>query len=523
MRQVASRSRSTRQPQSGMVFKVVPLPPPVGGWNRRESLPLMGEQDAIVLDNFIPDTTALRLRGGYSTHATLQATATVIETLIPYPALNDNNAKLFAATPNKIWDVTAPVTASTTAQVFTGLTNGRWQFDYMVNTSGLYVAACNGADVPLLYDGSTWATCSVSAAGLTRTNLVSVHNHMNRLWFLEENSLNVWYLSTSAIQGTLTKFLPPFRQGGKCMAMGSWTRDGGSGSDDFSVFVSSEGECVIYAGVDPSTASSFALVGVYNIPSVIGRRCLVPAGAELGILTLQGLVPLSQIMGMTPGSAARTALTDKISGQFKSQVFSTGSQFGWSAIEYGRGNLIIVNVPITERVTQHQYVMNELNGSWCRFTGINAGCWAEHGDDLYFGGNDGKVYKYDTQQTDNGTNIIGTIQHAYNAFGNPQTKRFTMARPIFNAPTVYNPPVTMLVDYDLSIPSTTVLVASVAGTQWDSAQWDTFQWAGGFVTTVGWQGTTGEGRAGSVAFSVSSSELIYYNGTDVGFERGHRI
>src|SRR4029078_4390636 len=127
---------------------------------------------------------------------------------------------------------------------------------------------------------------------------------MNRLWFLEENALHVWYLATSAIQGTLTKFLPPFRQGGKCMAMGSWTRDGGSGSDDFSVFVSSEGECVIYAGVDPSSASSFALVGVYRIPTVIGRRCLVPAGAELGILTMQGLVPLSQIMGMTPGAAA---------------------------------------------------------------------------------------------------------------------------------------------------------------------------------------------------------------------------
>ena len=31
MRQVASKSRSTRKPESEMVFKVVPLPPPVGG------------------------------------------------------------------------------------------------------------------------------------------------------------------------------------------------------------------------------------------------------------------------------------------------------------------------------------------------------------------------------------------------------------------------------------------------------------------------------------------------------------
>ena len=66
-------------------------------------------------------------------------------------------------------------------------------------------------------------------------------------------------------------------------------------------------------------------------------------------------------------------------------------------------------------------------------------------------------------------------------------------------------------------------LADLSGTQWDTAQWDAFQWAGGSITTQGWQGTTGEGRAGSVAFSVSSSEVIYYNGTDVGFERGHRI
>jgi hypothetical protein len=522
MRQVAKKSKVTRRPEGGMVFKVVPLPPPVGGWNRRDSLPLMEETDAIVLDNWIPDTTAVKLRGGYSTHATL-ATATAVETLIPYPALNGSNAKLFAATPDKIWDVTLAVTASATAQVFTGLTSGRWQFDYMANTAGLFAVAANGVDVPLTYDGSTWATCSVSASGLTRTNLISVHNHMNRLWFLEKNQLHIWYLATSAIQGTLTKFLPPFRKGGEMMAMGSWTRDGGSGPDDFSVFVSSKGECIIYAGVDPSSASTSALVGVYNIPPVIGRRCIVPAGADLGILTAQGMVPLSQILGMTPGSAARTAISDKISGQFRTQFQSSGTTFGWESIEYPRGNLLVVNVPITERTVQHQYVMNELTGAWCRFTGINAGCWGVHANDLYFGSNDGKVNKYDTQQTDGTSNIIGTVQHSYTAFSTPLTKRFVMARPIFNAPTPYNPPVTIQTDYDLSVPEITTLVASTAGTQWDAAQWDTFQWAGGTVTTLGWQGTRGEGRSGSVAFAVSSSESIFYNGTDVGIETGKRL
>jgi hypothetical protein len=35
-----------------------------------------------------------------------------------------------------------------------------------------------------------------------------------------------------------------------------------------------------------------------------------------------------------------------------------------------------------------------------------------------------------------------------------------------------------------------------------------------------WQGVKGNGRAVSVAFGVSSSEGLIYNGTDIGFEVG---
>jgi len=516
----ALRGSSARVKIPRPTFEIAVLPPPVGGWNVRDSLPLMEAQDAIILDNWIPDTTSMHLRSGFSTWATLATTATAVETLMQYAPPNTSNAKLFAATADKIWDVTLTGTASSTAQLVTGLTNGRWQHDHMVNVAGSFLVCVNGADQPRKFDGSTFATCSVSASGLTRTNLISVKNHMNRLWFLEENQPWAWYLGTSAVEGVLTQFLPPFRKGGKCMAIGSWTRDGGSGPDDYLVFVSSRGECIIYAGTDPSSASTMALVGVFNIPDVIGRRCLIPAGAELCILTMQGLVPLSQILGMSPGAAARSSFTDKISGKFKTQFFTTGSLFGWQAIEYPRGNLVIVNVPIAERVSQHQYVMNEITGSWCRFTGINSGCWSLLGTNIYFGGDDAKVYKFDSGTLDGSANIVGTIQHAYNTFNSKQTKRFTLGRPTFNAPTAYNPPITILTDYDTQVPSTTVLAASTAGTQWDTAQWDTFQWAGGSITTFGWQSVAAEGTAGSVAFSVSSSETLIYNGTDVGYEAG---
>lgn len=514
---------ATRVLSNNHSLDVKTMPPPVGGWNRRDAVPLMDAEDALRLDNWIPDTNNVHLRSGYATHATIAATATAVESLIEYRPTNTANSKLFAAIPTAIYDVTAAATASSTSIAVSSLTNGRWQHATMVNTSGAYLMLANGADAPRLFNGTTWTTASVTATGLTTSNLIGVHNHQNRLWLIEENQLRVWYLGTSAISGVPTPFYLPFKKGGKLMAMGSWTRDGGSGPDDFAVFVSNRGECIVYAGTDPSSSTTSALVGVYNIPEVIGRRCMISAGSDLGILTSQGLVALSQVIGMSEGAAKRNSFTDKISGQFRDQYQSSGTAFGWQCIEYPKENILIVNVPLSERSSQHQYVMNINTGAWCRFTNINAGCWALLNDNIYFGGNNGVVYRYGAARLDGSSNITGVVQTAYSTFGSPHTKRFSMARPLFLAPTGYNPPITIQTDYDESEPSINTVAASTGGTQWDAAQWDSFQWAGGSVASLGWQGTSGQGRAASIAFGVSSSEELIYNGADIGFERGNYL
>ncbi len=498
------------------------LPPPIGGWNKRDTLPLMDPKDALRLDNLIPDTTSVHLRSGFAVHATIAATATVIETLIQYSPPTTASNKLFAATPTIVYDVTAATTTSASANMITGLSNGRWQHAQMTNTAGSFLVMVNGADQPRQYNGTAFSTCSVSAAGLTRSDLVGVHNHMNRLWFIESNKNHIWYGATSAVEGTLTKFQLPFRQGGHILAMGSLTRDGGSGSDDYAVFVSSKGECIIYSGTDPTSSTTSALVGIYNIPEPIGRRCLINAGSDLGVLTSQGLLPLSQILGMTTGAAARSSFTDKISGQFRDQYRTTGTLFGWQCIEFPKENILIVNVPIVERQTQHQYVMNINTGAWCRFTDINAGCWSLLGDKIYFGGNGGIVYTYGSGVIPDGvTKITAVMQSAYSDMGTTRVKRFLRARPMFVAPSRPDPPVTVQVDYDDAIPTITPVVASTSGTQWDAGQWDTFQWAGGTLTSLRWQGVKGTGRACSIAFGVSSAEPIVYNGVDIGFEVGN--
>lgn len=60
----------------------------------------------------------------------------------------------------------------------------------------------------------------------------------------------------------------------------------------------------------------------------------------------------------------------------------------------------MVNVPAAIG-EQQQFAMNAITGSWCRFTGIAANCWAQFNSVSYFGA-DGVVGKFWTGNSDNG-------------------------------------------------------------------------------------------------------------------------
>jgi hypothetical protein len=508
-----------RRKSAGPISTVVTLPPPIGGWNARDALPLMDPKDAIRLDNVICDLNGVRMRPGSSTHGTT-LTGSYVETLMEYSPPSGSN-KLFAALPAIIYDVTS---AGAGTSSVTSMSNGRWShtnFSTGAGTNVLYI--CNGTDDPRYYDGSSWSTSTFSGSGLTIANLDFVHAHMNRLWFIEKNTANVWYGPTAAITGTLSKWAlqPLLKSGGKLIAIGSWSRDGGNGPDDYIVFVSSKGEVIVYAGTDPSSSTTSALVGVYRLGEPIGRRCMIKAGADLAILTSQGLVPLSQVTGLNISGQTQTSITNKISAAFRDAYLAVGTSFGWQVIEYPKRNIAIVNVPIAERVTAHQYVINTLTGAWSRFTGINAGCWGMLGDDIHWGGFDGKTYVFDSGFLDaSSRSIVVTYQSSYTDFGSPRIKHFKGARPTFFGPASFTPHVYLRTDYDTSTIDMATIGAIESGTAWDEGDWDTSSWAEDTVPSRGWQTVAGMGVTGSVAYAVSAQSELVFNGVDVMLEAG---
>jgi hypothetical protein len=476
------------------------LQAPTGGWDTETALADMPSDHAVIMDNWFPDTDRVIMRRGHESYATGMTGA--VETLIEYTP-QTGAGELFAANGGNIYDIST--SGAVGAAVVTGMTNDRWQFVNVGTSGGQFVLAFNGADTGRTYNGSTWSTVSIT--GPTATDVIWCNLHQRRLWIGEKDSLDAYYLGTNAISGTATLFSlgGVAKLGGYIMAMGTWTRDSGDGLDDVAIFLTSEGEAIVYAGTDPSSASTWSLIGVFRIGKPIGRRCMIKAGADLIMITQDGFVPASGILSTDRAQADRVAISAQIDKAVNDAVRNNGSDFGWMPILYPKGRQLLVNIPQTA-ATSHQYVFNTLTGAPCRYTGLNAACWGLLNDNLYFGGFDGKVYLADTGTADNGANIVGDCLQAFYNFRSPQTvKAFKLAEPLIQSDGNPNISLELNVDYNIRVPTAPDSILDSSAGLWDVGLWDVALWGGEDTVFRGWRGVRGIGRAASLRLRSESS------------------
>ena len=140
--------------------KTTSVAAPLGGWNARDSIAEMNPMDATVLENFFPTPSDVSLRKGY----TLQATGITgkVETLMSYNG--PVNEKLFAIASNKIYDVT---TTGVATQVYTGLSNSRWQFVNVSTVGGNFLGMVNGTDPAMVYNGTNFIVVASTSTAQT--------------------------------------------------------------------------------------------------------------------------------------------------------------------------------------------------------------------------------------------------------------------------------------------------------------------------------------------------------------------
>ena len=494
--------------------KVASLPSPVGGWNARDSIANMDLLDAVQLTNLFPNVNNVILRPGFTKYAT--GLPGQVETLIGYSSGETN--ELFACVGTEIYDVTAG--GAVGAAVETGLTNAQWEYTNVTTPAGGFIYAVNGIDSPLLYDGTTWSNPTIT--GVDDTTFTNITTFKNQVWFTQKETLQAWYLPTLSIQGAAEyiDMSAVAQLGGYLVSVGTWTIDAGYGVDDNLVFITSNGEVIVYAGTDPSDATKWALIGVWRTGRPIGKRCLIKYGGDIVALTYNGVYPLAASL-QSSRLDPRIALSDKIQGAFARSAQLYGDNFGWQMIFDPTHNALTVNVPVATG-QQEQYVMNNITKAWCNFTNWTANCWEIFNNEPYFGGDGFVGHAWDESYADDGANIKTVAQQAFNYFESRGVKKyFTRARPsIFTngIPTVF---IGMNVDFEVQDAAASVEFTPTSSALWGVALWDEALWGQNNVINNNWQGITGIGYCGSTQFqSASQGVTLLWASTDIVYQTG---
>ena len=469
----------------------------------------MDPKRAPILTNWVPRTGWVELRQGYSPYAILGSNDAVETLMVFRPA--SGSEQLFAASGTNIYAVTG---LGISNSVVSGLTSDRFTYANFTPGGGTTVIQiCNGSDDLYMYDGTSWTNPSITGLpnGATTADIINIATYGQRLWYVINDSTIVAYMPTAAITGPIAGYIDfgaLWSKGGYLVAMADWTVDGGNGPQDYAIFMSSNGQISVFAGIDPTNASVWTNVGTFNVSPPIGRRCLYPVGSDVAVITLQGVLPLSQVLPFDPSADRSVALTSRIQNAMNQAAMTAQDNFGWQIISYPAQALLLLNVPLTTNSEQEQFVMNTLTGAWCQFTGWSANCFEIFDNALYFGDNSGNVNLAYNGGLDLSTPIYSDMQCAFNYFDDPgRLKRMTMVQPLLTASGTITP--TMSVDEDFSdnAPAAPVIVVGGSGSLWDSAIWDTSLWPEPSQPVVQWLSVQAIGHALAVRLQVNSSPV----------------
>ncbi|MCX4348522.1 MAG: hypothetical protein OSJ76_01920 [Alphaproteobacteria bacterium] len=513
-----------RQTQRGNKSGNYTLPSPVGGLNARDSIDKMALSDAIVMDNYIPLDTKVVLRRGYQEYARLNVP---VKTLVEYKKPGAD--RLIAIGGGKAWNLTSKADVTDYDVSFKDNTCQTMQYK-----DRLFFV--NGYDVPKVFYVNENGEDVFEDWGFTHETIVpermiNVSVSKQFLWFVEKDSLKAWYPSVGGnTAGELVYFdlSAVARFGGYLVAVLNWTQDGGQGIDDLTVFLTSEGEALVYAGSNPNNAADWALRGAYKISKPIGWRCAMQYQGDVVIITEDGYIPLAKALPLEKANASQIAFSDKIRGLVLERARSNREKEGWQAVIYGRGGYAIFNVPTANQFEQH--VVNLNSGAWCRFTNIRAFCWGMFQGRVFFG-SDKAVFLFDEGYSDNGNHILGEVQQAFSSLGTPNLKKIQLLNPRTKSSTQYALVIYTNMDFEERKVGYRENIGSTGMTKWDVAVWSSLanpigtKWATlrGKIRNQ-WIANAATGFKASIVFKTKTrGNLIEWYDTGIRYEQGQNI
>lgn len=407
------------------------------------------------------------------------------------------------------------IDAGTTGTLYVGtVTGGPFQDNEIITDSATGSATVNGT-ITLEFTGIT---------GVATANLSYVWSFKNRVFFIQKDSLDAWYVSVDSISGAATKFPMGgvFPRGGKLLFGASWSLDAGDGLSAQCIFVTTEGEVAVYAGADPA---SWTLSGVYRIGKPLGKRAFIRAGGDLVIATDVGFVPLSQAIQRDYAALSPSAVSYPIEDAWNTAV-EDRSASEWNCEVWPAAQMVVVALPTVSGTTAEMYVANARTGAWAKYTNWDATCLEIFRSRLFFGSTDGKIYEANVSGYDDGVPYTCNYVPLFSDLGSQGLKTATLVRNVIRSPYPVNDQVSVQVDFTVSLPSPPDAAIISGASAWGAGIWGTSVWGGAAEkqTFQALHGVTGFGYAMSPSTQITSGAIVPIDGeivrTDILFTSG---
>jgi hypothetical protein len=370
-----------------------------------------------------------------------------------------------------------------------GQLNGNYSTSQMANAAGDFLIAVNDAgDFPLRFDGTTWSTLSADqitgppgSAVEHGKALVHVCKYRNRWFFIEQSSMNAWYLGINSIGGALLQ-IPlsgAASKGGKLIYCATWSLDAGDGVDDKIVFGTDLGEIIVFTGSNPSDAGNWRQEGRFDMSPPMGKNAMLQIGGDLLVACVDGILPTSGAVTKDRAELELAAITRNIKPMWRTEVIDK-REWPWTMCKWDEYGGIFVTWPGGPAGKQLCAVVNAATGAWARFTGWDAMCFAKMRGDMFFGTQTGKIMLADRTGYDDGKPYVCTLVGGWEVFQSPsQTITWKQARASFTARNneAFIPQISSTTDYVITLPT-----PPLAGVDpglldlWDQGLWDQAKW-----------------------------------------------
>ena len=456
------------------------LPAPVGGLNGRDSYVDMPPSDAFLMDNWFPHNTSVDIRGGTLDFAWGMEP---VESLEVYTGAAGSRMLAFGG--GNIYDVTATGEVLT-APLETGRNSNRITSAMFSNAGEQWLLLYSGEDQPLAYNGVMMPLTITGMTG-THNTFYNPHVYKGRVFLAQVDQLGFYYLDPGAIQGPAHYFdlAEVSLKGGGIQCITSISQTGaGTGPQDYILFVTTEGEYILYGGIDPSDPDNWVLLGRYVGSVPIGRKGYFHFRSDVYFITMDGVLSGTQIQQTGEASITDEYITAKLGVNYKN-LATYNFVHGWCGLLYPKAGMLLVNMPMTGAISGEyvQFAMNTDTDAWGKFKGLPAICWALFNRIPYYGTYDGRVVQFDRTPTDNGMEIRAVARQAWNTFDNDKgigamDKQFHMASIVLKGDGIPNVSCNINVNFEDDQPPQVGQITPQPGAVWDFATWNVDYWAG---------------------------------------------